>query len=568
AVDVTSRVRFEFLVSDGQGGQASDSVEFTILAGHTEPADPQVSIPAVSRELVEIVAARDGTQDWSYSWVQVSGPGVTLQTPESSTLLFRAPDVRAETDLGFSLARTSTNGEETEQFTVRVSPQSSLILPAVVAGPSTAEQGSFVGIAVLNPLDEVDHLHVAGRDATGQLLGGQAELPIGGQAVTSFLVSEVTDSPGVVQSIALSSDHNPAQAFFLFGTRQLNRLDGVGQVLDEGVDLAIPLPDGAGKTGSLWILNPDTEWATTYQVDLQSFDGVVAGGQGVLAPGGTVTIPLAGFLASRSDSVGLYLRVTSQRSIRCLATLASASAWISLSGRAGQARETLVAPHFFFDDQGGDTKISLVNLGIKPLQGTVEALNDEGDSLGTLDFAVDGNGVFEEPVSSMFDAAAVQDGPVTGYLLIHLKASGEEAATEWPSVTGAVSFATAGAEAWATLPLLTEGRFESTVMHVTQSPEARLFMGMALLNLGDSPGIVRIDAISGEGKPMATSSFLIGSKQRRVGLLNEDPFFGPGFSQVGGHLRIFSDVPLLVYSLVGDYAGEYLAAVESQRLKR
>ncbi len=51
---------------------------------------------------------------------------------------------------------------------------------------------------------------------------------------------------------------------------------------------------------------------------------------------------------------------------------------------------------------------------------------------------------------------------------------------------------------------------------------------------------------------------------RSVGLLNTPTYFGPGFTQVGGHLRITSDQPIITFAIFGDFNLRYLAAVESQ----
>ncbi len=57
---------------------------------------------------------------------------------------------------------------------------------------------------------------------------------------------------------------------------------------------------------------------------------------------------------------------------------------------------------------------------------------------------------------------------------------------------------------------------------------------------------------------------LLEPDHRLVDILDGDGFFGPGFEQVGGHLKILSDLPVVVFALFGDFDSHFLSAIEGQ----
>lgn len=131
-------------------------------------------------------------------------------------------------------------------------------------------------------------------------------------------------------------------------------------------------------------------------------------------------------------------------------------------------------------------------------------------------------------------------------------------------MVGAVTFTGNGGKFRSTLPLLPEGETATSFLHMVQSPELRMFTGLAILNAGATTTRVVMKAFGTEGTPTAETEVELHPGQRVVDVLNGPQFFGEGFSQVGGHLELSSGSPVFSFLLFGDLDSEVLSAVEGQ----
>ena len=52
---------------------------------------------------------------------------------------------------------------------------------------------------------------------------------------------------------------------------------------------------------------------------------------------------------------------------------------------------------------------------------------------------------------------------------------------------------------------------------------------------------------------------------RRIGLLDGPEFFGSGFDQAKGHVRVISNEPVVSFALFGSFGSEFLSAIEGQK---
>ena len=75
---------------------------------------------------------------------------------------------------------------------------------------------------------------------------------------------------------------------------------------------------------------------------------------------------------------------------------------------------------------------------------------------------------------------------------------------------------------------------------------------------------VVIEAFDAEGNLSGQVVRTVPAEERIIGLLNEDIYFGPQFNQIGGHIRISSDSQVVVFALFGDFAQQFLSAIEAQ----
>ena len=101
-------------------------------------------------------------------------------------------------------------------------------------------------------------------------------------------------------------------------------------------------------------------------------------------------------------------------------------------------------------------------------------------------------------------------------------------------------------------------------LHVAQSEVSKVFQGVAILNPNNEETTVLLQVWDEFGDIAAVRELTLPGMSRVSGLLTDSVFFGAGFEQVKGHIRIFSTAPVISYSLFG---GEhFLAAVQGQPL--
>ncbi|MFT4921442.1 MAG: serine/threonine protein kinase [Haloarculaceae archaeon] len=129
APDVTEQttVLVSLQVSDGNGGSDTDSIEITVDPGNQAPtadAGPDQTVTAGDSVTLDGTGSTDPDGDTvTYSWVQTSGPSVSVADSNSATPEFTAPDVDSERTLTFELTVDDGNGgSDTASTEIIVSP--------------------------------------------------------------------------------------------------------------------------------------------------------------------------------------------------------------------------------------------------------------------------------------------------------------------------------------------------------------------------------------------------------------------------------------------------------------
>ncbi len=108
------------------------------------------------------------------------------------------------------------------------------------------------------------------------------------------------------------------------------------------------------------------------------------------------------------------------------------------------------------------------------------------------------------------------------------------------------------------------GQTAASFLHVAQSNELGLFTGLAILNAESQATSVTVRAFDANGNQSAETQFELAAGSRVVAMLNEESFFGAGFSQVNGHLQVISTTPVVTFVLFGDFNSQFLSAIEGQ----
>jgi serine protease len=147
SVDANTTLDFRLSITDDSGLVDSDEVTITVLKQNQPPvanAGPDRTV----NELTEVTLDPTGSFDpdgfiSSYSWVQVSGPSVTLWQHNPAVSKFIAPDVSQDTILSFQLTVVDNQGasaSDTVGITVR-----DYVAPIANAGPDqTVVEGTQV----------------------------------------------------------------------------------------------------------------------------------------------------------------------------------------------------------------------------------------------------------------------------------------------------------------------------------------------------------------------------------------------------------------------------------------
>lgn len=107
---------FTVLVTDNEGGQASDSVSVTVNPVNAAPTVDAGNNQSVAEQVTVTLSATASDSDGSiagYQWTQISGTGVSLSSATSATTTFTSPDVSQTETLVFQVTVTDNEGAST-----------------------------------------------------------------------------------------------------------------------------------------------------------------------------------------------------------------------------------------------------------------------------------------------------------------------------------------------------------------------------------------------------------------------------------------------------------------------
>ena len=157
-----------------------------------------------------------------------------------------------------------------------------------------------------------------------------------------------------------------------------------------------------------------------------------------------------------------------------------------------------------------------------------------------------------------------QDGLLEGYLQLDFSVTrGPALLFARPRVLGAVAVTRGGART--VLPLAAaSGSLNSSFLQVVHTGQAdgNMYTALWILNPGPETAMVKVRVFDQSGRPSASERILAIAPGVRNGGELEDPLlFGAAFRQVGGHLQVSSDRPVISFAVFGDRAGQFLAAI-------
>ncbi|UCF36727.1 MAG: hypothetical protein JSU96_18250 [Acidobacteriota bacterium] len=448
-------------------------------------------------------------------------------------------------------------------------PQDFVIAPFSVKAPE-----GFVGLAVVNRIDADNPVEIQALNHEGDTVDRSRLFdPIRGSGQAAFISTEASTVRDL-KTLILRGTAGPIQGFSMVGNTSLTHMDAIAGHGDPETEMYFPeirssAPSPASgaffrqagttqpsEVTSVFLFNPNTSQSTEVTVEAFDLDGEkVAQGNLELQAYGSFTGRLYEILGDDFELADGYARVTADRPI-----LGSSYIWndlnaVSFIGRSATTSGTLWAPHFFGGQAPDGTILRVVNLEDRAMSADVYLYADDGSELASSRITIEAKQVFSELLDEIFDF----DGLVTGYMKLEIEPR-DASTSPGRSVLATLTYLGNSSRTASALRLVAGPEQTADFLQVAQSEVLEIFQGLAIANPNDSEAVVEVQVFDRQGEITASATVIILPGGRVSGLLTDDIWFGDGFEQIGGHIRVTSDQPILAYSLFGN--PDYLAAVE------
>ncbi|MGH9338471.1 MAG: hypothetical protein ACRD1R_02505 [Acidobacteriota bacterium] len=353
-------------------------------------------------------------------------------------------------------------------------------------------------------------------------------------------------------------DYDVPQGSFTVGDLGLSRLDGIGADLQESTRLYFPaVRQNEHETTSFYLYNVNHDPTDVYLVLKDEQGQILAQVSSEIAPLGTLSGTVEEVFGTGLVLEEGFVELKSALPVQGFQLSAGLDYLSALGAQAPvDSSYQLAGAHFFVDGADSDTQLRLLNVEDAPASVTVRAFSDSAELLAqvTLEIEPDHSSLLK--VGDILSRQLALSEPTGGYLLVE---SGPA------KILGSSRFILNDGKAQASLPLVAEGRSETSILQVSQSDRLGLYTGLAVLNPGSETTTVQIEAYSRDGELMAHTRLDLEGGHRASGLLNSSIFFGGDFQQMGGYLRITSTSPVVTSAFLGDLDLHYLSAIEGSR---
>jgi len=435
-----------------------------------------------------------------------------------------------------------------------------VFLPTSVSAGHPAFQNTFLGLGLLNLGDLPDPVSLIGIDGHGAQTGYDTVAAVPAHGKTSQLPDQVADLPGST-SVMVGRSSSDIHSFFLAGTKDLRSFEGVTEELPQANTLYFPISLSKTGTASLTFLNPDEKKPAQIAITARSRDGsVLARTTLALPPLGSFQGVLAQLFGPELVLEEGYVLASSQRPFEGyqLSTYDSQSL-SGAPGRPASRGQHLSLPHFFFDDSGGDTQIQVINADPAEAHLQFSIRLDGSPEPEKRDLRLAPRALAVVSVRSLLGRESVPGG-ASGQ--IELTATGRDGAeATYAKVVAQANFVGNHARARASAPLRGEGTDNWIFPVVMQQRDAGFSTGLALVNRNTEPLTLTVRAVDDQGQLAAERVVEIPAGQRLVGQLDGENFFGPTFSQMGGHLEVTGDASYMAVAFFGDLQVEFLTHI-------
>jgi len=372
------------------------------------------------------------------------------------------------------------------------------------------------------------------------------------------MTSELGNTDKNVEQLTVEGESGDVQGFFMVGDVETNRLDGVGGVQIPARFFYLPVArEDNNATTLVYLISQDSQETALVSATLHQIDGnVISTKNFEITPNGSFSGSIGKIFGEETELADGYIKISSSAYLSGYEIIATEKSIYAFSARRILLADRLFAPHFIAG-AGNDSEIRIMNNSGEDVQSVVTLMDDSGQTmvsksvqigaarLTTLDLA----GLLKEK----YDLEA---GLLSGSILVEFDHQAE--------VSGTITMSTSGGEAVTAMPLASQGLLDFVFPQVAQSADGTIFMGFAIMNPGNQTANATLSVYNDSGVLTASKQLVLPPLHRITDLLSGESFFGSGFSQMGGHIKLTSDQPLVSVSIYGDYQGRYLSTVEGQ----
>lgn len=563
--DFSGADTFAYRAEDSYGASSSALVYVVVSGENRSPVAVEDNASVAKRsQVVFNVLSNDTDPDGdTLKLLEISNPsnGTALIKTDSGDVEYKPETWFRGTD-SFTYIVSDGEAETTGTINITVISKMSVLkfsFPSSIKGSQKMLQDTYIGVGVVNTNKTEETVSFVGFDESGttrEVIHLGSKLPAQGQL--ALMTSELGETNEAVAQLTVEGESAEIQGFFMVGDITTDRLDGIGGVQIPSRYFYFPVArENAESSTLLYLINQDPGRTALVSAVLHDSSGKVIGSREIhITPNGSTSGSIRDLFGDETAAEQGYLRISSTTYLSGYEIIISEKSIHAFSARNTRFSNRLYAPHFIAGN-GNNSEISVLSTGPESVRGVITLMNDQGQTMVSSSIVADPSTLLRLDLNSMlsekYDTSA---GLLTGSVLIELDQSVD--------VLSTITMNTAEEKAVTAMPLANGGLLDFVFPQVAQSSDGTIFMGFSILNPGNQTANAKLSVFNYSGVLTAEKQITLPPLHRLTDLLSGDMLFGPGFSQMGGHIKLVSDRPLVAVSIYGDYQGRYLSTVEGQ----
>ena len=533
----------------------------------------------------ETIPNEDGSNSVIYTFKSAAGSSATVETFQihvsmevestagTGTITFQA----AILPIGIAVPDSDFPSTAIPRYLEREVPDETELISGLVELDfpfQLSKSGVYTGLAITNPLDfrvnvELTAYDEAGLPVMGTGIKNPVELTMPRQGQIAKLATELfgpgfnASTPGTIRAFGKTP---VLVGFYLSGEDNGPRLDGA-------VAGVVPLRSWIWPTvfheaptpfNTYEFFNPGK---TAAHVELKLFDSsghLVAEGSQSIPASGTAVRNLEDIFAGSdiASLTGGYVKGSSDLPLVATQTFGNARESNVLPGSVSTQKRTFYLAHFA-SGGGYETEVNILNMDRSiPAAISLTAIGEDGAA-----FPVAGNparisiasGVqWVSTVAGLFPGLGAALS--TGYIKMDVDPYYSGPFLTVPPLAGSIRFSAAGGYGSAALPLWITPSSEFIFSHVAQAKG--YFTGVAMMNPNPDPAKYTLEVHREDGSLVGSQAGTLGPGEKFSKLVFQ--LVPASAGQIGGYIRVISNLRVVGFSLFGTDDGLSLSAIPGQ----